>query len=167
MTLFDKTPAHEELARLAGEWTGTVRTWFEPGKLGDEQPIHGTMRPLLGGRFVLHEYETMLLGEACQGLALYGFDEQTDRYQSAWIDNCHNGTAIMFSQGERSDSFAVLGQYHVPEHPNWGWRTKIELDGDDRVTITAYNISPEGAEAVAVETEYARAQEPANPDERA
>jgi Protein of unknown function (DUF1579) len=39
---------------------------------------------------------------------------------------------------------------------HWGWRTEIEMPGDDEVKITAYNISPEGEEARATELLYRR-----------
>lgn len=47
---------HAQLARMAGQWEGRFRLWFEPGKLADESVQRGSIRVLLGGRVLLHEY---------------------------------------------------------------------------------------------------------------
>jgi hypothetical protein len=149
---------HHALQRLAGEWEGTARVWFEPGKLGDEAPIRGSIRVVLGGRFVVHEYATTFMGTPNEGIAIIGWHIDAGRYEMAWVDAGHNGSAIMFSEGGHAAAgIAVLGSYFATDgSAAWGWRTTIETPADDRLLITAWNVSPDGDEARATEIEYRR-----------
>lgn len=153
---------HRRLARMAGEWEGIYRLWFEPDMLASESTQHGSLRPVLGGRFLLHEYTWDFDGRSYSGLALYGFHIDEGRWECAWVDSFHCGSSIMFSQadaGAGEGHFAVMGSYgdgQTPPGPRWGWRTEIEQPGDDQLVITMTNITPDGTEAQAVEVRYAR-----------
>jgi hypothetical protein len=115
-----KEGAHARLAGMAGDWRGTTRTWFEAGKLGNESEIRGSIRVVLGGRFLLHEYECIFQGKPEQGIALYGYHLDESMFEAAWIDDFHTGTAIQFAQSHghgqgqgqgRGDGFNVHGTY--------------------------------------------------------
>jgi hypothetical protein len=66
---------------------------------------------------------------------------------------------MMFCEGrETGRGFAVLGSYDDPSGgPSWGWRTEFTVVDDRHVVISAFNITPAGEEAKAVETVLERA----------
>ena len=152
---------HRALARFVGRWQGMTRVWFEPGEPVDQAPIRGTIRAVLDGRFLMHEYETRFMGQLQEGIAIFGWHIDRGRHEMAWVDSGHTGTQLMYCEGAAGgEAFSVLGHYggHDGSEP-WGWRTAIEADGDDRLVITAWNIQPGEAEVKAIETVYERVRD--------
>jgi len=144
---------HHFLQSLEGNYKGHTCVWFEPGVMGDESPCEGTLRSVLGGRFLLHEYSGSLQGKPVEGISIIGGSLGDGKLQTAWIDSFHNGTAIMFSENpDMNQPYSVLG--HYGHEPRWGWKTQITLDDSKRVVITMFNIAPGGVEEKAVETVY-------------
>ena len=149
---------HPQVPRMAGQWEGRFRLWFEPGQPADDSVQHGSIRVLLGGRVLLHEYTGHCAGEPMQGVALIAHHLDERRYESAWAESFGTGTSIMFSTGASGDPrLSMLGSYgDGQDGARWGWRTAIEQPDDDTLDLRMYNISPDGVEALAVEVNYRR-----------
>ena len=149
---------HHFLAQLAGNWAGKTFFWPEPDGVPDVSRTQGSLQLVLDGRFALYLYQGSIEGEPQHGMFTFGYNTSLDCYEASWLDSFHNNTAIMFCTGNaRENGFWVLGSYPDPSGgPDWGWRTELDLADSNHLTITAYNISPEGGEAKAVETKLER-----------
>ena len=143
------------LRKCVGKWQGTVKTWFEPGKLVDESKVSGEIVSLLNGNFFRHTYEGSMKGKPRHGEETMALNDVTKKFQVFWFDDFHMRSAILISEGDAIErGFSVSGKYDwAVGKPQGGWRTDYELIDQDHLTITAYNIMGD-EESKAVETVY-------------
>lgn len=146
----------EFLNALIGKWKGECSTWFEPGVLADVSGVEGEISTLVGKAIVKHQYQGAIQGNPRHGVEWIAYNSVANRFEIAWFDSFHMNYAILYSLGTAAENgFSVSGEYDVGEgHPRWGWRTLFRLDDLQSLVLQAYNVTPDGIEALAVETRY-------------
>lgn len=148
----------EKLAALAGKWKGTNRlnqSWL-PDPIA-ESPSTADVSRRLNGQFLEIAYTWEFEGKLQEGLLILGGDNKSDAVNAFWTDSWHLAHQVMLCEGTAADngSISVKGYYKVPDHPDWGWRTEI-IPAADSFKYVMWNVSPDGDEELATETEFVR-----------
>ena len=149
----------QKLTDLVGNWKGTNRLhvpWMAIPLLESESTA--TVRTKMNGQFLAVEYTWSYEGEPQEGMLVLGCDSNSTAVQAVWTDSWHSKDVLMLCNGEVSadGTISVLGHYAVPDNPDWGWRTEL-IQRPDSFRYVMYNVTPDGEEQIAVETDFERA----------
>ena len=137
---------HEHLAPFVGTWKGEVKMWMAT----DGEPVVDESLAvaawLMGGRYLEWKHTGHFGGMPFTGLAIEGYNNGDERYESVWMDNF--GTLIMFFTGSCSNggrSREMTSQFTDPfAGRTIGYRTEYQWLDDDHFTYTAYMDKGDG-----------------------
>jgi hypothetical protein len=162
---FSPTDVHARLARMAGRWKGTARTYADPSnpEAAEVAPWEGTIEMLLGGRFLRLVYASRAMGEPIAGELTIAYEKGDRLFRMSWIDSLHTSASILVSEskpvpeGGGAATISAFGTYFAGEgQPRWGWRTELDDQTDGALRVRMFNVMPGGEESIGVEIDLTR-----------
>jgi hypothetical protein len=88
---------HQALASSAGSYDLKIKSWHEPGAPPMEDTGTATRSMALGGRVLVEQVNSSMMGMPFSGHGMMGFDNVSGKYWSTWNDTMSTG--IMVSEG--------------------------------------------------------------------
>jgi hypothetical protein len=148
---------HEQLARLAGDYTTFSKFWIKPG---DEPRVSkGTAKitSVLGGRFLLEENTGTQFGQPFQGLRLSGYNSGTKQYQASWVWS--RTSAIMTMTGtSKGDGKPIewMGTFTDEKGEKQTLHVITRTLDADQFVVELFAKTPDGKKGPTLETTYVR-----------
>ena len=148
---------HASLAKMAGDFTLTVKSYMEPGAEPEVSAATATRRLILGGRYLEEVVKGTMMGQPFEGRGISGYDNVSGEWWGTWIDTMSTG--IMISRGEWDEAAGVgtfTGEYNdaVTGKVQTSRMTSRRLPNGDEV-MEMYMPTP-GGEVKAMEILYKR-----------
>jgi hypothetical protein len=135
---------HAMLAKMAGEWTATVKFQMDPSQPWQESTGASVVTVLMDGRYIQESNTSVMMGMPFSGMGVTGYDNVLGKYVSTWIDNM--GTGIMTSTGTADASGKVITWSGVMSDPVTGKTAKERMVttvmDDNHHTFEMYSTPP-------------------------
>ena len=141
------------LARMAGDWE--VAKTFHPRNGGAPDTTRGSCRQTMihGGRFLQCEFVFAADGGQSTGTGVIGFEPQTGRFTSFWIDSRSTRVSVRQSEDAFDGEQIVLWSRALGDDGNARRSrtvTRIDADGQ-RVQHRQWSIAADGSERLVME----------------
>ena len=98
-------PQHAAMAKMAGEFNLTVKSYMEPGAEPMVSTATATRKLILGGRYLEEAVHGSFMGQPFEGRGLTGYDNASERWWGTWVDNMSTG--LMTSSGEWDEESGI------------------------------------------------------------
>ena len=148
---------HMLLARMAGKWNASVKTWMEPGQPPRENKGVSEQKMILGGRFLQDDENMDMMGAEYKGMGVTGYDNFTKKYTSFWFDSMN--TRMMYFEGPAGadgKSFTMESSFNDPVRGSMKNRSVTKILDSNTYTFEMYSTDKSGKEEKMMEITYTR-----------
>jgi opacity protein-like surface antigen len=140
------TENHQFLAKYAGDWDVEVTYWTAPGAPPARSSATFKAASRLGGRYVMMDFNGVMMGQPFAGIWLVGFDNLEQKYNTLWIDN--TSTSFFITQGTREGG--VISESGSWPDPVSGRSLQVKARttwiSDDEFRYEQFMVLADGAE---------------------
>jgi hypothetical protein len=152
------TKDHEVLKKMAGQWECEIKSTMAPGAPTSESKGMMISRVEMEGRYLYGSYRGDMHGMKFTGLALWGFNNGSKKYECTWIDSVSTGQ--FRTEGTLDAAGKVLtltGTYVDPmSGKSKNVRQVYEFTEDGKYTSKFYETGPDGKEFLGMEMSCVR-----------
>ena len=153
---------HELLAKKAGSWDMQVKMFgLTPDMPAQESTGKSQAKMIMDGRYLMDHIDGSFQGMPFKGMGISGFDNQSKKFRSIWIDNM--GTSFMVAEGTFDAETSTWHYTATTPDPMTGETVEVrsteQLVNDDKWIMTTFRPGPDGKEMKQMEIVYTRAAE--------
>ena len=147
---------HKLLSKLEGSWTTKTTGWLE-GKPAMESTGTCKQKLVLDGHYLQQDYTGDMMGAPFSGINLLGYNNNTKKYESVWLDSM--STAIYYFVGKGSRDGGTITQecsYVDPVRGPAVWRSVTRIKDDDTLKFEMFITPKDGKKEKMMEMTVAR-----------
>ena len=150
-------PQHAALAKAAGTYDLSIRSWEAPGAPPTVETGTATRAMTLDGRVMTEDVQSQMHGQPFTGHGMQGYDNVSGKWWSTWNDSMSTG--VMVSEGNCDDqgNCTLNGSWNDPiTKGKVNARMTLKWTSPTVQLFEMYAPGPDGKEAKMMEITYTR-----------
>lgn len=150
-------PQHTRMAKYAGSYTISVKSWQQPGAEPTLDQGTVTRRMILDGRVMVEEMSSAMGGQPFSGFGLSGYNNVTGKHWSTWNDSMSTGLMVAEGDCDEASSCRFTGTWDDPiSKAKVNARMTSNWSDADTEVFSMYTPGPDGKEFLMMEITYRR-----------
>lgn len=139
---------HKWMANTNGTWKAEVSQWMDPAAPPTKTKATNVQSSILGGRYVVGKFSSMMMGQPFEGMSTMGYDNAKKLFTSTWVDNM--GTGIVHMSGTYDEASKILNLKGHQTDPMTGkdsdMREEMKMIDDNTYTMAMFGTGMDGKE---------------------
>jgi len=148
---------HARMAKAAGSYMITVKSWQQPGAEPTVDQGTVTRRVILDGRVMVEEMSSSMGGQPFSGFGLSGFNNVTGKHWSTWNDSMNTGLTVAEGSCTAQATCSFIGHWNdAVTKQQASARMELRWTSPAVEVFEMFGAGPDGKEMKMMEITYTR-----------